>query len=44
MVDPYAPCVEYLPKELDNFWGKCWYIFHTWSIWVWFMVDVSIVS
>ena len=20
--------------HLDDFWGKCWYIFHTWILWV----------
>ena len=22
----------FLPTKLGDFWGKCWYIFHTWSI------------
>ena len=35
IISPDAPwCyIVYLPTKLAPLWGKCWYIFHTWSIW-----------
>ena len=30
---PYAPWMVYLPT-FGWVWGKCWYIFHIWSVWV----------
>jgi hypothetical protein len=36
---PYAPCMVYLPTKLGDFGGKCWKIFHTWSIWNIYIYD-----
>ena len=26
-------CMAYLPTKLGHLWAKCWWMFHTWSIW-----------
>ena len=34
----------YSPMHLDDFYGKCGYIYHTWILWEWDCFDVSLTK
>ena len=39
---PYQPCMVYLPTWMVYFYGKCREIYHTWIVWILYLVGVNV--